>query len=169
VEEEMAALGSGKKAPQIKLPQVQGGEFWLDQALQKGPVVVVFFKISCPVCQFALPYLERIHQAAKGKNVSIIGVSQNSLKDTQFFDKQYGINFPVALDDPKHYAVSNAYGITNVPTIFYIGQDGTIEVSSVGWAKSDVLEIARRVSELVKMPEIPVIRPGEDVPAFRGG
>lgn len=165
----MDALEAGKKAPQFRLPLTGGGEIWLDQALQKGPVVVAFFKISCPVCQFALPYLERIHQAAKGKNVTILGISQNSQKDTLFFNRQYGISFPAALDDPKGYAVSNAYGITSVPTIFYIGQDGTIGISSVGWAKDDVLEIARRVSELGKMAEIPVIRPGEDVPAFRGG
>jgi peroxiredoxin len=165
----MAALGSGKKAPEFRLSLVNGGEFRLDQALEKGPVVLVFLKISCPVCQFALPYLERIHEAARGKHVSIVGVSQNNLKDTQFFNRQYGITFPVALDDPKAYAVSNAYGITNVPTIFYVGQDGTIEISSVGWAKNDVLEIARRVSEIGKMGEIPVIRPDEDVPGFRGG
>ena len=165
----MAALGTGKLAPEIELPTMDGGYFSLDYARRRGPVVVVFFKISCPVCQFALPYLERIYRAAKGKGVTIVGVSQNPKKDTAFFNMQYGITFPVALDDPNGYKVSNAYGLTNVPSIFYISSDGTIEISSVGWARADVEEIARRVSEIANMPHIPVIATGEEVPDFRGG
>src|SRR4051795_7136574 len=114
----MEALSKGKQAPAIQLPTLDGGQFSLNDALTSGPAVLVFFKISCPVCQFALPFFERIYQAAKGKSVTIIGVSQNSKKDTDFFKKQYGITLPIALDDPKGYPASNAYGLTNVPTIF---------------------------------------------------
>jgi peroxiredoxin len=165
----MAALEQGAKAPVINLPLVNGEQFSLEAARKKGLVVVVFFKISCPVCQFALPYFERLFQAVKGKQVTVLGVSQNTAKDTQFFMKQYGITFPVALDDPTGYPVSNAYGITNVPTIFYITEDGKIDISAVGWSRKDVEEIARRVSEEEKVPPIAVIRPGEEVPAFRAG
>jgi len=165
----MPALTKGKSAPAIELPTLEGGRFSLQDALAKGPVVLAFFKISCPVCQYALPFLERIYQAAKGKDVTIIGVSQNSKKDTAFFNKQYGITFPVALDDPAHYSVSNAYGITNVPTFFYVNEDGEIEISAVGWSRPDLEEIARKISERSSVPPISFIKPGEDVPAFRAG
>jgi peroxiredoxin len=165
----MPALTTGKLAPAINLSTVDGGQFSLTVARSQGPVILVFFKISCPVCQFAMPYFERIHQAAKGKNVTIVGISQNSKKDTEFFNRQYGVTFPVALDDSRHYEVSNAYGITNVPTFFYVGEEGEIEVSAVGWSKSDIEEIARKVSSQTKLPPITVIKPGEDVPAFRAG
>jgi peroxiredoxin len=165
----MTALTTGKRAPDIKLPTLDGGEFSLSEALGRGPVVVVFFKISCPVCQFALPYVERIYQAAKGKNVSILGVSQNPRKDTEFFAKQYAITFPIALDNPGNYVVSNAYGLTNVPTMFYVNQDGEIELSSVGWSRSEVEEIAGRISSETKLGRIAVVKPGEDVPAFQPG
>src|SRR5437879_12378997 len=111
---------------------MEGDYFSLADALARGPAVLVFFKISCPVCQFALPYFERIDQAAKGKNVTIIGISQNSKKDTQVFAKQFGISCPIALENTNTFANSNAYGITNVPTIFYVNQAGVIEVSAVG-------------------------------------
>jgi peroxiredoxin len=165
----MEALITGKQAPDFNLSTLSGDPFSLEDALARGPAVLVFFKISCPVCQFALPYIERIYQAMKGKSVSIVGISQNSKKDSEFFARQYGITFPIALDDPNGYAVSNAYGITNVPTVFYVNQDGVIEVSAVGWSKADIEEIARKISAQTKLPPIPVIRPGEDVPAFRGG
>ena len=53
----MAALNAGVLAPDFTLPTVQGGQVSLRQALAKGPVVLVFFKVSCPVCQYALPFL----------------------------------------------------------------------------------------------------------------
>ena len=165
----MSALAEGKRAPEIELPTLDGSQFSLRDARARGPVVLAFFKVSCPVCQFALPYLERIYQAAKGKNVTIIGISQNSKKDTAFFNKQYGITLPAALDDPSHYAVSNSYGLTNVPTFFYVNEEGVIEVSAVGWSRTDLEEIARKIGERGNLPAISFIKPGEDVPAFRAG
>ena len=47
----------------------------------------------------------------------------------------------------RSYPASNAYGLTNVPTIFWIAQDGEIEVSSVGWVKADFEEINRRMAD----------------------
>ena len=165
----MEALTTGKRAPEITLPVMDGDYFSLAYALGRGPAVLVFFKISCPVCQFALPYFERIYQAAKGKNATIVGISQNSKKETAFFAQQYGISYPIALENTHTFAISNAYGITNVPTVFYVNQDGVIEVSAVGWSRADVEEIARRLSEETKLPPITVIKPSEDVPAFRAG
>src|SRR3954447_16167189 len=124
----MSALDTGKTAPEIKLPTLGGGNFLLSDARKRGPVALAFFKVSCPVCQMALPFYERLHQAYRGKNVQVIGVSQDSAADTAAFARQYGITFPIALDDTKRYPASNAYGLTNVPTLFLISPDGEIEI-----------------------------------------
>jgi len=165
----MAALAAGTTAPDILLPTMEGKKFSLHETLKKGPVIVVFFKISCPVCQFALPYMERIYQAIKGKNATVVGVSQNSKQDTADFLKEYGITFPIVLDDRQHYPVSNAYGITNVPTTFYITAGGEIEISSVGWSRPDTERMARNLADSVSTHKINVIRSGEEVPDFRAG
>jgi peroxiredoxin len=162
------AIEAGKQAPMIQLPLVAGGSFSLADALTQGPVVLAFFKISCPVCQFTFPYLERIHKAAGGK-VQVIGVSQNLKEQTEPFLREYGITFPVLLDDAPKYPVSNAYGLTNVPSTFYIGKDQEIAISSVGWAKDDLLKIAHKISEEAQLADIQVIQPGEEVPAYRAG
>ncbi len=73
------------------------------------------------------------------------------------------------LDDTSTYPVSNAYGLTNVPTIFWIAQDGEIEVSSVGWIKADFEQINRKMAEIGKIPPATVFNPGEDVRDFRAG
>ena len=165
----MAALKTGTLARDFTLPAIEGKPFSLKEALVRGPVVAAFFKVSCPVCQFAFPYLERIHQSYGKRNVTMVGISQNQNKDTAAFLREYGISFPVLLDDPRHYLVSNAYGLTNVPSIFWIAQDGEIEISSVGWVRKEIAEIGRRAAEATGEGAKPVFRPGEDVPDFRPG
>lgn len=164
----MAALTTGISAPDFTLPTMEGKQFSLKDALSRGPVLAAFFKISCPVCQFAFPFLERIYKANGNRNVTIVGISQNDRKDTTAFLKQYGITFPVLLDDANTYPVSNAYGLTNVPSIFWIAQDGEIEISSVGWSKNDIEEIHRRAAASSTGAK-PLFLPAEEVPDFRAG
>ena len=112
--------------------------------------MLAFFKVSCPTCQYAFPFLERLHKAYGENGVSLFGISQNNAKDTAAFNKEFGITFPTLLDDTDSYPVSNAYGLTNVPTIFWIAQDGEIEVSSVGWVKADFEEIGRKMADVAQ-------------------
>jgi peroxiredoxin len=165
----MAALATGTKAPEFELKAWDGNRFSLSDELVRGAVVLVFFKVSCPTCQYALPFFERLHKAYGHKSVRMIGVSQNDAQETAAFIKEFGITFPVLLDDSRSYPVSNAYGLTNVPTIFWIAQHGEIEVSSVGWLKADFEEINRGMAEAGKSAPAAVFKPGEDVRDFRAG
>ena len=58
--------------------------------------VLAFFKISCPTCQLAFPFLERIHSSGTG--LEFTGISQDDDAATEQFLKRYGITFPVRLD-----------------------------------------------------------------------
>jgi peroxiredoxin len=165
----MAALALGAKAPDFSLKSLDGKRFSLADELARGPVVLAFFKVSCPTCQYAFPFLERLHKAYGHKGVRLVGISQNDAKETAAFIKDFKLTFPVLLDDTRSYPVSNAYGLTNVPTIFWLAQDGEIEVSSVGWLKADFEEINRRMAEAGKSAPAAMFRPGEDVRDFRAG
>jgi peroxiredoxin len=165
----MAALTAGKIAPDFTLHLMDGSTFSLREALRRGPVVLAFFKVSCPVCQFAFPYVERLFQGYRGKNVTVIGVSQNGKKDTAAFAREYGISFPIALDDTKSYPVSNAYGLTNVPTVFHIAPDGTIAQSIVAWARDEMQQLAQDLAVAMSEPPAAVFKPGENVPEFKAG
>lgn len=165
----MAALTPGTTAPDFTLKTIDGKQFSLRDALARAPVVAAFFKVSCPVCQYAFPFLERIYKAYGNKGVTIVGVSQNEKKDTAAFLKEYGVTFPVLLDDTDTYPVSNAYGLTNVPTVFWIAEDGEIEISSVGWVRTEIDEINRKSAEATGDGVKPMFRPGEQVVDFRAG
>lgn len=170
----MAALTAGTKAPEFELKAMDGRTYLLRDELAHGPVVLAFFKVSCPTCQYAFPFLERLHRvyghrASGNQSVTLVGVSQNDPKQTAAFTKEFGVTFPVLLDDRETYRVSNAYGLTNVPTVFWIAQDGEIEVSSVGWVKAEFAEINRKMADSGKIAPVMVFKPGEDVRDFRAG
>jgi peroxiredoxin len=110
-----------------------------------------------------------LHKAYGQTKVTLVGVSQNDPQETAAFSKDFGVTFPMLLDQRDSYPVSNAYGLTNVPTVFWIGQDGEIEVSSVGWVKADFEEINRQMAETAASAPVAVFKAGEDVRDYRPG
>ena len=166
----MPALEAGVRAPEIDLTTLDGKEFSLDQALKRGPVVLAFFKTSCPVCQFAFPYLERIYKAynASGK-FTFVGVSQNKASETKDFNSEFGVSFPTLMDDTTRYPASNAYGLTNVPSVFMVSPEGEVEFSSVGWSKQEMEELNRRLAKLSGQSSAQLFRPGETVSDYKPG
>jgi len=166
----MPALEAGVQAPGIELQDLEGRKFSLQQALKRGPVVAAFFKVSCPVCQLAFPYFERVFKAyAHSGKFAFVGVSQDNAADTKAFNRQFGVTFPVLLDPAGKYPVSNAYGLTNVPTFFLISPEGGIEFASVSWSKADVEQLGRRLATISGMSVEPIFAPGEKVPEYKPG
>lgn len=166
----MPALEVGELAPEFTLLTTDGQTVNLAELLHRGPVVLAFFKVSCPVCQYAFPMYERLAQAHQDSGATFLGVSQNQPSEAKAFAREYGVSFPIAIDDESNqYAVSNAYGLTNVPTVFYIDPSGEIEVSSVGWSKADVDEVNAKLADFRHLKPPALWRSGEDIPAFRAG
>ncbi len=124
---EMTHVNPGNVAPAFSLKDLNGKSYSLPSLLETGPVVAAFFKISCPVCQFTFPFLERLFKRYGKDGVTFLGISQDDAKATKKFAGEYGVTFPMALDE-KGYPASNAYGLTNVPTIFLIDTDGTTKI-----------------------------------------
>jgi peroxiredoxin len=165
----MTHIVTGNKVPGFSLKSLDNKEYSLNALLERGPVVAAFFKISCPVCQFAFPFLERLYKRYGGEGVTFLGISQDEAKSSQKFAKEYGITFPILLDDERGYVVSNACGLTTVPTIFLIDSDGTVKVSSMGFDKKDLESIAAYLAERKKISLAPLFRPDEVVPANKPG
>jgi peroxiredoxin len=166
----MPALESGVLAPEINLSFIDGRKFSLKEALKHGPVVTAFFKVSCPVCQLALPYVERIFKAyGQSGKFTLAGVSQDNASDTKAFNREFGLTFPTLLDEKNKYPASNAYGLTNVPTIFLISPAAEIELSIVGWSKPDTELLNQKLAQVSGQAPIQWFAPGEKVPEFKPG
>ena len=151
---------AGTKAPDFRLKRLAGGETSLGDLLANGPVLLAFFKVTCPVCQLTLPFLERIHAAG---TLPIYGISQNDPEDTREFIQEFGITFPMLLDEEDNrYPASNAYGISTVPTMFLVERDGAVSRVIEGWSKQDIQQLGGTAG-------VQAIRPSDNVPAFKSG
>jgi peroxiredoxin len=164
----MTKVLAGQIAPDFTLRDAAGNEYSLSDALKSGPVVVAFFKISCPVCQFTFPFLERLYKTYRGPKLHFWGISQDDALDTRDFAEEFGITFPLALDD-EDYTVSNLYGLTNVPTFLMIAQSGEVLVSSVGFDKAKLQRIDNELADHTVRPHAPLFMPGEVVPEHKPG
>jgi peroxiredoxin len=161
-------IAVGHVAPGFTLKSLDGKEYALGKLLEKGPVVAAFFKISCPVCQFTFPYLQRLAERYAGDSATVIGISQDDARGTKEFNREYGVTFPTLLDDDG-YPVSNAYGLSMVPTIFLIEPNGKVKVSCMGFDKVDLEKIAAELSQCRKIAAAPLFRPDEVIPAQKPG
>lgn len=166
--EKMTNILVGHGAPDFSLKSLEGKEYSLKKLLERGPVLVSFFKVSCPVCQFTFPFLERLYKRYGSEEVTFLGISQDSPKASKEFADEYGVTFPVLLD-VEGYPASNAYGLTNVPTTFLIDTDGKVKLTGFGFNKNELEAIAAELSERRKIPPAALFRPDESVPANRPG
>jgi len=168
--ETMTNIVVGNKAPNFVLKSLDGQEFALAKLLEKGPVVTTFFKVSCPVCQFTFPFIERLYQRYGGNGVTILGISQDDARSTKDFANEYGATFPLLLDEKaKRYVASNAYELTTVPTVFFIGADATVKTICVGFDKEGLESIAKALAEGRRTAPAPLFKASESVPAHRPG
>ena len=168
-EGQMTHIVAGNKAPAFSLKDSNGKDYSLPSLLEKGPVVAAFFKVSCPVCQFTFPFLERLHQRY-GKSATFLGISQDDAKATRKFTEEYGATFPMSLDESsKNYPASNAYGLTNVPSVFLIEPGGTISTVCNGFDKKGLEEIAASLGERQHIAAAPLFRADERIPDHKPG
>ena len=153
-------LEKGARVTEFTLPRLDGGQASLREITSKGPALLAFFKVNCPVCQLTFPFLERIQSAEK---LPVYGISQNCAEDTRDFNRHFGLTLPMLLDaEANGFAVSNAFGISSVPTMFLVEPDGTISQVSEGWRKSDVAELGARAG-------VNPFRPSDSVPEAKAG
>src|SRR5438309_6718389 len=124
----MSQLAIGVEAPDFELKTADGQTRHLSEALERGPVVLVFYKAACSTCQFTFPFIQQIYsKVAKRAPWTLWAISEDEAGETLEFARQHGLTFDLLIDDHP-YAVSAAYGLHNVPAIFIVQKDGTISL-----------------------------------------
>jgi len=153
-------LEAGSPAAEFQLKSLKGTNESLDALLAKGPALLAFFKIGCPVCQLTFPFLDRLSASS---SIQVVGISQDDAPSTEGFNQRFGVTFPTLLDSAKDgYQASNAYGITTVPSLFLVEPDGRISTAFNGFSKRDLEALATRGG-------IQIFRPDENVPEWKAG
>jgi len=156
-------LESGSPAPPVEFHGVEGNTLPLTEILKSGPVLLFFYKASCPVCQFTAPYVERMYETPGRQDVQFFAVSQDDADTAWEFSRDCGITFPTLRDEEgRGYPASNAFGISQVPSTFLIDVDGTVAGALDGFSKSEFERLGCKV-------KAPPFLEGEYVPAWKAG
>lgn len=151
----------GEKAPHFSLKALDGAGMDLAGILSGGAAVLAFFKVSCPICQYTFPFLERLH--AEGGGLRFFGVSQDGAAATELFLRDCGVTFPTLLDGHSdRYPASNGFGIRIVPSAFLVEPDGEISWTMESFDKQALEELGERAGASP-------FRDGEKIPPFRPG
>ena len=89
----------GDLAPDVSLPDATGKAVSLASMLQKGPVVVVFYRGGwCPFCNMQLKAYESVLPRIKAAGASIMAISTEKPDDTVSTTEKNALTFPVLSD-----------------------------------------------------------------------
>jgi peroxiredoxin len=154
-------LVPGNAAPDINLTDLDGGRFDLRKALEQGPVVLAFFKVSCPTCQMTFPFLQRLADST-ANSAQLIAISQDDVADTREFQQRTGVSMRTLVDSRPRYEASNAYRIDSVPSLFMVDTDGTIALAVDGFHKAALEDLGHLFhTETFRETDcVPALRPG---------
>jgi len=121
----VATLENGSPAPQFSLTGLNGETIDLSQH-HGTPVLLNFFKSTCPWCQVEMPRLAEMYRRQGDVNVQVLGVvvgrDDNSSAEKFARDKQ--LDFPLAVDSEK--TVREEYLLQRVPTIVLVDAQGHV-------------------------------------------
>ena len=163
---------AGAFAPDARFRTPGGGSLSTSDVLASGhglPVLLAFFKTSCPVCRLTWPYLQRLHEAYGGKSVHVVGVSQDDAASSRAFYAAHGAaTFDLLLDPEPTFVASNAFRVESVPLLVLLAPDGTIDDTFAGWSKKRMEELGARFAS-TSVPLVPVVPPGDPVREFSAG
>jgi len=154
-------------APPINLVRLNGKDDPAVTAPANGPALLVFFETECPTCRLILPYLQRLSDSLGENGFRIIGISQDPEPQTRELVEQLAISFPVALD--RELIVSRQYDPTAVPTLFLLDADGHIEQTQIGFDKTQLNQIASRLSQLLGGEPLTIADAYDGVPDSKPG
>ncbi|MGA7990679.1 MAG: TlpA disulfide reductase family protein [Thermoanaerobaculia bacterium] len=166
-------LSPGSPAPAAPFVRLGGGKATAADLLAEAnglPLLLAFFKASCPTCRLTWPYLQRLHEAYGGKAVHVVGVSQNDAATARKFFEECGkATFDLVLDPEPRFEASNAFRVEAVPHLALVSSTGILEDVFEGWSKTKMEALGTRLAGARKLARIPVVPPGDPVRDFAAG
>ena len=121
-------------ARDFSLPNLNG-EIVSLQELRGQAVVLYFWATWCGPCRAGMPSLQALHDRYRENGLEVLAVNiREAPQHVQSFISENNYTFPVLLDG--NGAVSGAYGVRALPTIFIIDQEGFVvhrRTGGVNW------------------------------------
>ena len=136
-QDEVFGLKVGDVAPDFSLTDQNERVFKLSKALEKGPVVVFFYRGQwCPFCTKYMKNYQDSLALIKAKGAQLVGISPQAESAVQKSIEKTGATFPLLMDYNKKvcfkYDTLLKEDMANeeanpVPALYVIGKDGKIK------------------------------------------
>ena len=138
--DEGTGLAQGDTPPQFTLETLDGEPLSLEDVKGKK-VIVNFWATWCEPCREEMPVFEEYD--AQNEDVVVVAVNMTH-KDGKIeiitdFVKEYSLTFPVVLE--KTGEVSKAYEVINIPSTYFLDEDGTIQLRINGSLDETMLDL----------------------------
>ncbi|HBU82570.1 MAG TPA: TlpA family protein disulfide reductase [Paenibacillus sp.] len=140
-------INQGNIAPDFELNTPDGEKLKLSD-FRGQKVIVNMWATWCPPCRVEMPDMQKFYEKYKDEKATIIAVnmtsSEKSLDSIPNFLKEYGITFPVVLDEQNK--VGEIYQVYALPTSIIIDSQGIIQQKVSGPMNYEMME--KFVSEI---------------------
>ena len=134
-------------------------------AFGDGPRGLFFYKVTCPTCQLAAPTMKHFERAFPGR---VVGIGQDPVSSLERFSDEHDMGI-ASIEDAPPYAISAAYAVESVPTLFLVGDDARVIESVGAWDRDGFNRVAAALAELTGAEPVLVSTPGDGRPPFKPG
>jgi peroxiredoxin len=134
-----AELKAGDMAPLFTAIDMAEETRSLQEAVDKGIVLLDFWSIYCVACLEEMPKIIELHDKYKDKGLTVLSINLDSFgtrRVKRFIDGMaYKIPFPVIIDRKRE--IAGSYKVTMLPTTIIIGKDKNIAYHHIGYTPGD--------------------------------
>lgn len=134
------AVQAGQPVPWPVMALLGGASFGPAQAADNA-VVVVFWTTTCPFCRRHNQHVEKLHRAASGKRLRVLGVARETdAEAVARYAAAQGYTFPITLNQPGLAELLSPRRV--VPMTVIVDRQGRLKQALPGeMFEKDVLEL----------------------------
>lgn len=144
--EETPKLENGQAAPAFALTDLTGKTWHLPEDLQGQVVALRFWADWCPFCAPEMRAIEPLYQELQAQGLRVLAVNVRQDRETAArFIAGLGISYATLLDEDG--AVARQYGVSGLPTTYFIDRAGKIHTRILGEAAPELF--AKIVREML--------------------
>jgi len=136
-------LKAGTRAPDFRLPRLDGGELSLGE-LRGQRLLLVFSSPHCGPCNTLAPQLEKFHRGHP--DLQMVMVSRGEPNENRDKVKEYGLTFQVVLQ--QQWEISRLYAMFATPMAYLIDGAGVI-VQDVAVGVEPIVSLMEKAKEPV--------------------
>ena len=149
----VATAGAGELSPQdrfappLSLPDLDGGDFTLDEL--RGRVVLVnFWATWCPPCVAEMPALDRLRADLDAEGLVVVAVSREEpVRRVRHFTRRLGLALRFAHDGDGRASAS--WQVQLLPTSFLVDATGRLRYRALGEVDWDHPAVRDRIRTLL--------------------